>query len=83
MKDRTFKAIIGSDNPLETARLLLAPYNMQTLNTKVDTCTLCNNVNKRDASYGNPNARILIITDYATDIQEYKKCFKIYLIILK
>ena len=76
MKDRIFKAIIGSDNPLETARLLLAPYNIQTLNTKVNACTLCNNTNKRDVSYGNPNARILIITDYATDIQEYKKMFQ-------
>ena len=76
MKDRTFKAIIGSDNPLETARVLLAPYNMQTLNTKVNKCTLCNDKNKRDMSYGNPNAHILIITDYATDIQEYKNLFK-------
>ena len=76
MKDRTFKAIIGSDNPLETARVLLAPYNMQTLNTKVSKCTLCNDKNKRDMSYGNPNAHILIITDYATDMQDHKKLFK-------
>ena len=76
MKDRTFKAIIGSDNPLETARVLLAPYNMQTLNTKVNACTLCSNKNNKEMSYGNPNANILIITDYATDIQEYKNLFK-------
>ena len=76
MKDRTFKAIIGSDNPLETARVLLAPYNMQTLNTKVNACTLCSNKNSKEMSYGNPNANILIITDYATDIQEYKNLFK-------
>ena len=76
MKDRTFKAIIGSDNPLETARVLLAPYNMQTLNTKVNTCTLCSSTNNKEISYGNPNANILIITDYATDIQEYKDLFK-------
>ena len=76
MKDRTFKAIIGSDNPLETARVLLAPYNMQTLNTKVKACTLCSSTNCKEMSYGNPNANILIITDYATDIQEYKNLFK-------
>ena len=76
MKDRTFKAIIGSDNPLETARVLLAPYNMQTLNTKVNACTLCSSKNSKEMSYGNPNANILIITDYATDIQEYKNLFK-------
>lgn len=76
MKDRTFKAIIGSDNPLETARVMLAPYNMQVLNTKINTCTLCSSTNNKEISYGNPNANILIITDYATDIQEYKDLFK-------
>ena len=76
MKDRTFKAIIGSDNPLETARVMLAPYNMQVLNTKIKTCTLCSSTNNKEISYGNPNANILIITDYATDIQEYKDLFK-------
>ena len=50
MKDRTFKAIIGSDNPLETARVLLAPYNMQTLNTKVNACTLCSSKNNKEMS---------------------------------
>ena len=76
MKDRIFKAIIGSDNPLETARVMLAPYNMQVLNTKINTCTLCSSTNNKEISYGNPNANILIITDYATDIQEYKDLFK-------
>ena len=76
MKDRTFKAIIGSDNPLETARVMLAPYNMQVLNTKINTCTLCSSTNNKEISYGNPNANILIITDYDTDIQEYKDLFK-------
>ena len=80
MKDRTFKAIIGSDNPLETARVLLAPYNMQTLNTKVSKCTLCNDKNKRDMSYGNPNAHILIMLQICKTIKSY---LKKYLIILK
>ena len=76
MKDRTFKAIRASDNPLETARVMLAPYNMQVLNTKINTCTLCSSTNNKEISYGNPNANILIITDDATDIQEYKDLFK-------
>ena len=76
MKDRTFKSIIGSDNPLETARVLLAPYNMQRLNDKISACDLCDNNCKKSISVGNPNADILIISDYATDIQEYNNLFK-------
>lgn len=75
MKDRTFRSIIGSDNPLETARVLLAPYNMQRLNDKISACNLCDNNCKKNLSVGNPNADILIISDYATDIQEYKNLF--------
>ena len=76
MKDRTFKSIIGSDNPLESARVLLAPYNMQKLNSNVSACNLCDNNCKKILSIGNPNADILIISDYATDIQEYNNLFK-------
>lgn len=76
MKDRTFKSIIGSDNPLESARVLLAPYNMQKLNSNVSACNLCDNNCKKNFSIGNPNADILIISDYATDIQEYNNLFK-------
>lgn len=75
MKDRTFKYIIGSDNPLETARVLLAPYNMQNINNKISVCNQCTNNCKKSLTYGNPNADILIISDYATDIHDYKKMF--------
>lgn len=75
MKDRTFKYIIGSDNPLETARVLLAPYNMQNINNKISVCNQCTNNCKKSLTYGNPNADILIISDYATDIPDYKKMF--------
>lgn len=75
MKDRTFKRIIGSDNPLETARVILAPYNMQLVNNKIKTCDLCNNNCEKNFSYGNPNADILIVCDYATDIPKHKKFF--------
>ena len=75
MKDRTFKYIIGSDNPLETARVLLAPYNMQNINNKISVCNQCANNCKKSLTYGNPNADILIISDYATDIPDYKKMF--------
>lgn len=76
MKDRTFKQIIGSDNPLETARVMLAPYNHQKVNDYINNCTLCKNNCKKQNSYGNSNANILIISDYATDIPEYKEYFK-------
>lgn len=76
MKNRAFKYIIGSENPLETARVMLAPYNMKVVNDKISACVLCNNNCKKNVSYGNPNANILIISDYSTDIQEYKDLFK-------
>ena len=75
MKDRIFKSIVGSDNPLESARVLLAPYNKQKLNEGIMTCNLCNNNCKKNVSSGNPNADILIISDYASDMQEYKNLF--------
>jgi uracil-DNA glycosylase family 4 len=76
MKDRTFKSIIGSDNPLETARVILAPYNHKRVNDLIDSCSLCNNNCKKRLTYGNSNANILIISDYATDIPEYDEYFK-------
>lgn len=76
MKDRTFKRIIGSDNPLETARMLLAPYNHQKVNDNIIKCTLCDSQYERRLGYGNSNANILIISDYASDIHTYEKLFK-------
>lgn len=76
MKDRTFKSIIGSENPLETARVLLAPYNHRKNNQDIKSCTLCGMHNKKKLSYGNPNANILIISDYASDIPKYNKFFE-------
>lgn len=75
MKDRIFKSIVGSENPLESARELLAPYNKQRLNERIMTCNLCDNNCNKNVSSGNPNADILIISDYASDIQEYKNLF--------
>lgn len=72
-----FKKIQKSGNPLETARLLLAPLCKKKTNNYIKNCALCSTNHKdRDISYGNPNANILIISDYATDIQEYKDYFK-------
>ena len=76
MKDRIFKSIIGSENPLESARVLLAPYNMQKVNENINNCVLCNNGCIKKVSYGNPNGDILIIADYASDIPKYKSFLK-------
>ena len=76
MKDRIFKSIIGSENPLETARVMLAPYNMKVVNDKISACVLCNNNCEKNISYGNPNASILIISDYSTNMQDYNNLFK-------
>ena len=79
MNDRTFKSIIGSDNPLETARVILAPYNHKKVNDLISNCMLCNNNCEKQLTYGNSNANILIISDYATDIPEYADYFKFLL----
>ena len=79
MNDRTFKSIIGSDNPLETARVILAPYNHKKVNDLISNCMLCNNNCEKQLTYGNSNANILIISDYATDIPEYANYFKFLL----
>lgn len=76
MKDRTFKYIVGSDNPLETARKLLAPYNMQKVNDKIKSCKLCNNNNIKKLCTGNADADILIILDYASDQKDYEEFFE-------
>ena len=78
MKDRTFKSIIGSDNPLETARVMLAPYNHQKVNDYIDNCTLCKNNCKKQNSYGNSNANILIINDNATNDKDILEYFENY-----
>ena len=79
MNDRTFKSIIGSDNPLETARVILAPYNHKKVNDLISNCMLCNNNCEKQLTYGNSNANILIISDSATDIPEYANYFKFLL----
>ena len=59
----------NSDNPLESARKLLAPACMNKLNQYIidcNDCKTCTN-SKRVLARGNPDANILIIAGNATN----------------
>lgn len=72
-----FNEIKRSGNPLETARIMLASTCKQKVDSYISNCTLCSTVHKnKQITYGNCNANIMIISDYATDIKEYKEYFK-------
>lgn len=74
-----YNQLILSDNPLESARILLAPNCMEKLKMHINNCKCCGyNYNKKNC-YGNPNANIFIINDIATDDMQINDFFYKYL----
>lgn len=60
-----------SNDPLETVREQIAPLCKLKLDKRILDCSKCSTCSRdKSATSGNPNADILIITDYATNIQE-------------
>lgn len=69
--------IKASANPLEEARKALAPICSKKMNNCIIRCNKCNTASQsKDIGYGNSDANILIISDYATNNTDYKKYFK-------
>lgn len=66
-----YNILRSSDNPLETARQLVAPICKDKLNNHIINCNECDFLHSgKNICYGNPNANILIIAGNATDIKE-------------
>lgn len=77
--NNVYNKLILSDNPLESARLLLAPHCMNKLKTHINNCKYCNSNYQKKTCFGNPNANILIINDIATDDIQVNDFFYKYL----
>lgn len=62
------RLLANSDNPLESARKILAPVCMNKLNKHIINCNDCKTCknNKKVLAKGNPDANILIIAGNAT-----------------
>ena len=71
-----YNILRSSDNPLETARQLVAPICKDKLNDHILNCNECEFMHSgKNICYGNPNANILIIAGNATDSQEEQDYF--------
>lgn len=67
----TYKQL-NIDNPLEHARVLLAPLCLTKTQELISTCNSCSTCsNNKQLPYGNSNANIVIINDNASSNQEY------------
>ena len=66
-----YNILRSSDNPLETARQLVAPICKDKLNNNILNCNECDFMHSgKNICHGNPDANILIIAGNATDSQE-------------
>lgn len=66
-----YNILKSSDNPLETARQLVAPICKDKLNNHILNCNECDFMHSgKNVCHGNPDANILIIAGNATDSQE-------------
>ena len=74
--DNLFEDLIRSDNPLESARLVVAPYCKQKLQRYILECNKCNLQFEKKVCFGNANANILIINDIATDNTDLENYFQ-------
>lgn len=72
-----YKLLANSDNPLESARKLVAPICKDKLNKYILNCKDCSSCcnNKKSLASGNPDANILIIADNATNKEDVNKLF--------
>lgn len=66
-----YNILNSSDNPLETARQLVAPICKDKLNNHIINCNECDYMHSgKNICSGNPDANILIIAGNATDSQD-------------
>ena len=68
--------LANSDNPLESARKIVAPFCKDRLNEYILNCKDCKTCsNNKVLASGNPDANILIIADNATEKEEVNSFF--------
>ena len=72
------KLLVNSDNPLESARKILAPACMNKLNEYIINCNDCETCknSKKVLAKGNPDANILIIAGNATGKEDVNDFFQ-------